>query len=115
MFIAVVSTNPATLLGYGTWVAFAMGRTLVGLDTSQTEFDVVEETGGSKSHTLDVTQIPAHTHTYVHTDTANSASGDTPTLRMYNPASAATGSAGGGLAHNNLQPYVVVYMWKRTA
>lgn len=49
VFISVVSTNPATLLGFGTWAAFAAGRVLVGLDAAQTEFDAVEETGGSKT------------------------------------------------------------------
>jgi len=49
VFISVVSTNPATLLGFGTWSAFATGRTLVGLDGGQTEFDTVEETGGAKT------------------------------------------------------------------
>lgn len=46
-------TNPATTLGYGTWSAFGAGRTLVGLDAGDTDFDTVEETGGAKtaSHT----------------------------------------------------------------
>lgn len=51
VFISVVATNPATLLGTGTWTAFAAGRMLVGLDAGQTEFDTVEETGGAKTHT----------------------------------------------------------------
>jgi len=62
VYIAVVSTNPATLLGFGTWSAFAAGRTLVGLDAGQTEFDTVEETGGAKTHTLTVGEIPSHDH-----------------------------------------------------
>ena len=49
VFIAVVSTNPATLLGYGTWSAFGAGRVMVGLDSGDTDFDTVEETGGSKT------------------------------------------------------------------
>lgn len=49
VFIGVVSTNPATLLGYGTWAAFGAGRVLVGLDSGDTDFDTVEETGGAKT------------------------------------------------------------------
>lgn len=49
VFIAVVSTNPSTLLGYGTWSAFAAGRVLVGLDSGDTDFDLAEETGGAKT------------------------------------------------------------------
>lgn len=49
VFISVVSTNPATLLGFGTWSAFGAGRVLVGLDSGDTNFDVAEETGGAKT------------------------------------------------------------------
>lgn len=51
VFISVVSTNPATLLGYGTWSAFGAGRVLVGLDSGDADFDSVEETGGAKTVT----------------------------------------------------------------
>ena len=50
VFLAVVATNPATLLGYGTWAAIAAGRMLVGLDAGDTDFDVAEEVGGAKTH-----------------------------------------------------------------
>lgn len=64
IFISVVSTDPATLLGYGTWAAFGSGRVLVGLDATQTEFDTVKETGGAKTVTLTAAQsgLPQHTH-----------------------------------------------------
>ena len=81
VFIAVVSTNPATLLGYGTWAAFATGRTLVGIDAGQTEFDTVEETGGAKTHTHAghaahaVTQPSAHSNHAVTQPSAHSALG----------------------------------------
>lgn len=124
VFISVVSTNPATLLGFGTWSAFATGRTLVGIDTGQTEFDTVEETGGSKTHTLAESELPAHTHprgTRHWSGASNGASGrisanGTSGAGLANDSdSGVTGSTGSGSAHNNLQPYIVVYMWKRTA
>jgi hypothetical protein len=111
---ASVSTNPATLLGFGTWVAFGAGKVMVGLDSSDTDFDTAEETGGAKTHTLTVNEIPAHTHTL---DTSDQPAG-TGSLEVAGGSPVGTKdtqSTGGGQAHNNLQPYIVVYMWKRTA
>lgn len=52
LHISVNSTNPATVLGYVTWSAFGTGRVLVGVDVGDTDFDTVEETGGSKTATF---------------------------------------------------------------
>jgi hypothetical protein len=60
-----VATNPATLLGFGTWTAFGAGRVMVGLDGDDEDFDTVGETGGAKTHTLTISEMSAHTHTYV--------------------------------------------------
>jgi hypothetical protein len=113
IYISVDNTNPTSLFG-GTWVAFGAGRTLVGIDATQTEFDVVEETGGHK-----LTQAHVHAQ-YV---TANPGSGgpgnrqdydlDTTGLTAYTQG-INTGSYGGGNTEN-LQPYIVTYMFKRTA
>jgi hypothetical protein len=120
VFISVVSTNPNTLLGFGTWTAFATGRTIVGIDSGQTEFNVVEETGGTKTHTLTIAEMPAHDHDTTVGGAAFKADGAVGpgTNAWSNQPSGGqtkTGSSGGGNAHNNLQPYIVVYMWKRTA
>lgn len=132
VFIAVVPTNPATLLGYGTWVACGVGRVLVGIDPSQTEFDTLREVGGAKTHALSAGQMPTHTHVqtaHVHTSTqvAGNANyydgarlagyGDDAVLGALTSSSVAAVNqdAGGGAVHNNLQPYLVVYMWERTA
>lgn len=116
VFIAVVSTNPATLLGYGTWSAIATGRVLVGLDSGDTDFDTVEETGGEKTHTLITSEMPAHIHSEkgvsivgASTRMRNTAAGDTTDI----DTSSTTGSTGGDGAHNNVQPYFIVFMWKR--
>lgn len=118
IFIAAVSTNPSTLLGYGTWSAFGAGKVLVGLDSADTDFDVVEETGGAKTHTLQLTEIPSHSHTQKEptgqTGTQVGGTRDTSTTGSSN-IGYGTEVAGGGGAHNNLQPYIVVYFWKRTA
>ena len=111
---ASVSTNPATLLGFGTWAAFGAGRVMVGLDSSDTDFDSAEETGGAKTHTLTVNQIPAHAHT-IDTSDQPAGSGSVEIAGGSPVGTKLTQSTGGGQAHNNLQPYIVVYMWKRTA
>lgn len=59
---ASVATNPATLLGFGTWEAFAAGRVMVGINAADTAFDTLEETGGTKTETLTVAQMPSHKH-----------------------------------------------------
>lgn len=108
-----VSTNPNTLFGFGTWTAIA-GRVIVGIDAGQTEFDSLNETGGAKTHTLTTAEMPAHTH-----GLTGSSGGAQNSYRMIlandNPTSTTTDSAGSGNAHNNLQPYIVKYVWERTA
>jgi len=113
IYVSTLSTNPGTLLGVGTWAVFGAGRTLVSLNSADADFDTSEETGGEKTHTLTIPEMPAHTHTYDRGITVNEGDGLSQRLNGY--TSEATGSTGGGSAHNNLQPYIVVYMWKRTA
>ena len=110
---ASVSTNPATLLGFGTWTAFGAGRVMVGLDSGDTDFDAAEETGGAKTKTLSISELPAHTHTIAastsDTDAGGISQGNTTSTTNVN-----TGSTGSTSAFSLLQPYIVVYMWKRT-
>jgi len=198
---AVNSTNPATLLGFGTWVAFGAGRVPVGFDAGNPLFDTAEETGGSanaavvshdhtyssttgtggadhthsfsattglesQSHTHSGTTDSAGTHSHTYDDAYNSffTGSVTGTASTYGTASyqyrsptPSTSSAGahthtfttggvsanhthsvsgttgiGGASHThsvsgttaatgssgtnaNYQPYITVYMWKRTA
>ena len=170
IYISVNNANPASFFG-GSWTAFATGRTIVGVDTSQGEFNAVEKSGGHKelqshAHGLNnhVHSLNNHTHTvpnHVHTmqgagnhyhylginkdavqkgtsyDKPNNfESGSTSyksnttgnhTHTMNSSGTCTTGgnsgntggnsgnttSAGGGNA-GNLQPYITVYMWKRT-
>jgi hypothetical protein len=130
---AGVSTNPATLLGFGTWTAFGAGRVLVGLNASDASFDTLEETGGSKdaivvshTHTATVTD-PGHLHTYTKPQGTDTVSGGGITIQTNSGATTAntstavtgisvanstTGSSG---TNANLPPYITVNMWKRTA
>ena len=172
---AGVTTNPATLLGFGTWVAFGAGKVIVGQDTGDASFNSLEETGGSKnavnvshSHTYSgTTGDQSNTHTHSGTTASNgthqhdapdprtaylTVGGASPDLAgglasgtnfnsgisaetQTDPAgshnhtvtignastghthtySGTTASAGESGTNKNLQPYIVVKMWKRTA
>jgi hypothetical protein len=146
-----VSTNPATLLGFGTWVAIA-GRVVVGLDASDASFDTAGETGGSKDISftsqgtaLTEAQMPKHYHAMLGpnsidtvpngsaTNVGMSYSGgtDDDPVSRYNTYSVGGNASSGGTTEGTangdththaitasnatLQPYVVAYVWKRTA
>ena len=126
---ASVSTNPGTLLGFGTWVAFGAGRVPVGVGTSDQAF-TAGATGGESNHLLTTAEMPTHRHLIrgdLRTDSIGIMYGGNGSGNMnMTPASSGanqstyTGQlygwdAGGNGTHNNLQPYVVVYMWQRTA
>ena len=121
VYISVNSTNPSTLFG-GTWEAFASGKTLVGIDTQQSEFNTVQKTGGEKKHTLTIEEMPSHSHRfkawawgYTRASTTNYCADQSMQYDNYEDIGAHIANTGGGQAHNNLQPYIVVYMWKRVA
>ena len=128
---ASVSTNPATLFGFGTWTAIGAGRMLVGYSSGDSLFGTAGNTGGSRdaivvSHTHTASQV-AHTHTYVsgagstnglasgnwYSDeigikkTTNTSSSAQPAITVNSTGSSATDA--------NLPPYLTVYMWQRTA
>lgn len=131
---ATDNTNPATLLGFGTWEAFGVGRVMVGVDSAQTEFAAAGQTGGQKT-------VQAHNHTgstagagaHNHSIGSNIVTSSSSTNRLTLSGSAqqatwttSTTSSVGDHAHsfttnstgsgtNNMNPYVVVYMWRRTA
>ena len=110
LYISTLSTNPHTLLGTGTWTSFGAGRVLVGLNAADADFDTAEEIGGAKTSTPD-----AHTGTAVnaHTKEANkqgAAAGDVVTTETHTVTQPNTHAA-----MSIVQPYIVVYMWKRTA
>lgn len=123
---ATDNTNPTTLLGFGTWTAFGTGRVPVGFDAGQTEFDSAEETGGAKTVTLTASQsgVPAHPH---HQRIPNGSTGSSNEYGVLSPVQTDGADGGSGIytdnntaasassSHSNLQPYITVYMWKRTA
>lgn len=109
------SFNPNTAWG-GTWVEDSAGKVTVAQDTNDTDFDTIGETGGEKTHTLTTNEMPNHSHSVANQDTTGFLvpSGNYYSL-ISSQASASTGQAGGDQPHNNVQPYVVVKRWHRTA
>jgi hypothetical protein len=129
---ATNATNPATLFGFGTWTAFGAGRVPVGFDSTNALFDAAEETGGSADAI-----IVSHTHTATVTDAGHSHQVDSGNQRTLQTGGVglsddgtatanATGTSTTGIGvaisttgssgtNANYQPYITVYMWKRTA
>lgn len=111
--------NPTTLLGYGTWELIP-GKTLVCVDTSDTDFNTVKKTGGEKKHTLTVSEIPPHSHPLdYYINNGNNMPGGYDKFLVYGmPAGTQSfknnSYTGGGQSHNNLQPYFTCYIWIRT-
>jgi hypothetical protein len=114
---ATSGTNPVTLLGMTgtTWVEFGEGRMLLGENSSHAN----GSTGGSETHTLTIAEMPAHTHSLVNgrgkDGTTYSGKVDYHGRGGVVSPSSATNSTGGGTAFNIMNPYITVYMWKRTA
>ena len=118
IYMNVNSTNPGTLFG-GTWEQI-QGRFLLGMSSSYP----AGSQGGEATHKLTVPEMPSHSHVALYGtsgDVDDFLGGSTEdygvrpgsgnaTSRAYN-----TSSTGGGQAHNNMPPYLSVYIWKRTA
>lgn len=109
----------------GTWLAWGAGRVPVGMGSNgTTDYTTVEATGGEDEHKLTVSEMPKHGHPWTGVNT-----GATQTSQMGNypfriqqdvqenwaGTEARIGIAGGDAAHENRQPYITVYMYKRTA
>lgn len=118
IFITTVNTNPSSYMG-GSWVRFGNGQTLVGVNESDGDFDIVQKTGGSKSHTIDYSNFPARE------TIQKSWKGGTVSYAPWQGGSVSAGKwivstpydmgEPYGRAISNLQPYITVYMWRRTA
>jgi len=114
VYTSVVATNPATLLGVGVWAVFGAGRVMLGAGGGYTAGDVGGAT--TDSHSLSVNEIPPHTHGLPLRH--GGGNGTSPYYAVTHEGSYFTSnSTGGGAAHTHdiMQPYIVVYIWKRTS
>lgn len=131
---ATNSTNPGTLLGFGTWTAFGAGRVMVGFDSGNALFDTAEETGGSAdaitvshTHTGTTGSAGAHQHTqtgstlgpgagsFAFTSGSGASATQLTQLAGAHAHTFTTDSTGSSATNANYQPYITVYLWKRTA
>lgn len=118
IFITTVNTNPSSYMG-GSWVRFGNGQTLVGVNESDGDFNSAQKSGGSKSHTIDYSNFPARA------TIQKSWKGGTVSYAPWQGGSVGSGTwivstpydmgEPYGRAISNLQPYITVYMWRRTA
>lgn len=113
-----VNTNPATLLGFGVWERFAQGRVLLGAGSytdsrGETRDFSRGATGGTYRHKLTVAEMPRHSHSTTATESRRDGGGNSPKVLIH--SSGQTGEAGGDQPHNNMQPYITVVIWRRTA
>lgn len=142
IYMSTVSTNPATLFGFGTWEAMPAGRVLLAQGKSSwgTTYNA-GSTGGEATHKLTVGEMPSHNHTGS-TNTTGNHSHNTPTTGTYDGDGKGYDSGGGNnpnytqcftseagshshtitiqntgssQSHNNMQPYIVCYIWKRVS
>lgn len=140
IYLSTVATNPNTLFGFGTWVAYGTGRMPISADATYT----AGSTGGAATTTLITANLPSHTHTFSattdatdlsHTHTYGSGnnwgsgsanafdarnsnsfttSGASANMNHTHTLSGTTGGTGSGTAATTISPYIAVYMWNRT-
>lgn len=117
MSATISSTAEVEAIFGGTWVEWGAGRVPVGVDTSDSDFDTAEETGGEKTHTLTIAEMPSHSHKVHAGWGAGSLGNNFFRVDSSNPKNQwdDTFSTGGDGAHNNLQPYITCYMFKRVS
>lgn len=130
VYITYNNVNPGTFLG-GTWERFGQGRTLVGEGTgndgSTSMSFTANSTGGEYKHKLTVDEMPNHKHAVYIQNTTSNPQVNAPKWTVALPNSwkqyasdtklfgPSTGNVGGDASHNNIQPYITVYFWRRTA
>ena len=118
------ATDPNTLLGFGSWSRFGEGKMLISQLSSDSDFDTGEETGGAKTHQLTIAEMPAHDHPRGSNSNGAGFTDDAGTGGLqgymggdqtFGTFDARLASQGGDAAHNNMPPFITVYMWKRTS
>jgi len=122
IYMNINSTDPNTLLGFGSWSRFGEGKMLISQSSSDSDFDTGEETGGAKTHTIAQTNLPDVSLTsgsavFKRDELGQGGANDRgdPTGSGSNYEAVSVSLGGDGTAVNHMNPYIVVYMWKRTS
>lgn len=115
IYMSIQDTNPSVFFG-GTWERIAKGKTLVGVDENDTDFNTSSKTGGEKKHTLTIDEIPSHKHNINYGGAGTGVQGAVPgSNNNLGPNPAFIQATGGDKPHNNMQPYYTCYIFVRTA
>lgn len=114
IYMSIKSKNPGEIFG-GVWERIAKGRTLVGVDENDTDFSSSEKTGGEKTHTLTISEMPRHRHDMNYGDSLGGNGTGYAYSGTIGSGPAAMLYAGSNQPHNNLQPYFTCYIFVRTA
>ena len=112
-YITTTADNPQVLFGRGVWSKIASGKTLLGANSTY----ALGSTGGESTHTLTINEMAGHTHNtakVTHSRNGNN-TGTNDHGRPSTDSGTYTGYTGGGAAHNNMQPYIKVIVWKRVS
>lgn len=124
IYNSLASFDPNTIYPNTRWNRYAQGRTLVGVNENETEFNTVGKTGGTKDVTLTVDQMPSHKHTPTISGIAQECGawytrGDNRSGINWgmgsSPNAVSMTNTGGGKSHTNLQPYITAYCWVRVS
>ena len=122
--------DPNKIFKTHSWIRFAQGKTLVGVDPSDADFKTAEKTGGEKKHTLTESEMPAHIGHLQYNEGMSGLGNSTrylseTVLGTYGSSGRGWNSVNGGeiqpagmtrgnnVAHNNMPPYITVYFWRR--
>ena len=126
IYMSMVATNPGTLFG-GTWERIANGRMLIGADSASYP---AGSTGGEAKHALTETEMPSHNHGVqqagsdgaIHMEMGKDGTYQNDTylsfgtsVKPFAESTILISYRGGNQPHNNMPPYLSVYMWRRTA
>ena len=117
--MSVNNVSPQTFLG-GTWQAWGAGKVPVGVDPNDTDFNASNKSGGSKTVTLTLEQIPSHKHPIPYRTDTNITGGSSGQWTTDPGTSSGSSDSkaiavGGGKAHQNMPPYLTAYMWRRVS
>lgn len=109
------STNPGDDGYIGTWELYGKGKVTVCIDSNDSDFNQVDKTIGEKEHILTINEMPSHNHTVKYQNRTYGSGGNYIAEIASDGTDYSTQGTGEGQAHNNLQPSIVIYRWRRIA